>query len=79
MTMFYFSTSVSDKRELHVAGVAGDLSGVEAAGSLRELVHLGEHSPLKKQTIASVCGCCFCRVVPAVDLPLLTPWLMQGA
>ncbi len=77
--MVYFSTPLKDSQEFQVASVAGDLSGVEAAGSLCELVHLGEHTTLKKQTISSVCGCCFCRVFPAFHLPFLTPWLMQGA
>lgn len=38
-----------DNRELHVAGVAGDVTGVRAATSLCELVQLGKHTILQKQ------------------------------
>ncbi|KAL0055206.1 hypothetical protein WJX82_008810 [Trebouxia sp. C0006] len=41
LTMSYFSTTMIDNRELHVAGVAGDVTGVRAATSLCELVQLG--------------------------------------
>jgi hypothetical protein len=49
MATVYFSTPLNDSRELQVAGVAGDLTGVRAASSLCELVHLGEHTILQKQ------------------------------
>ncbi len=75
--MSYFSTTMIDNRELHVAGVAGDVTGVRAATSLCELVQLGKHTILQKQKpllwafVASV-------VNPAFVLPFLTPMLMQG-
>lgn len=46
MATVYFSTPLNDSRELQVAGVAGDLTGVRAASSLCEL---GEHTILQKQ------------------------------
>ncbi len=49
--MIYFSTPLKDSQKFQIAGFAEDLSGVEAAGSLCELVRLGEQTTrtLKKQ------------------------------
>ncbi|KAL0018035.1 hypothetical protein WJX77_009851 [Trebouxia sp. C0004] len=47
MAMDYYSTPLNESREFQIAGVAGDLSDVRAAGSLCELVHLAPQQAMQ--------------------------------